>query len=173
MSTRGIIARKTEEGWEGRYHHFDSYPTGLGAALYGLYNGHCQKDAEAMLKYLIDDHTGWSSISGADFSMKAGFRRYEKDTDLDAPRGPECYCHGERSEEGWMFRSGDEGFGGAEFCYIIDGNMMTVLERRYGDGSSAVQFFGVDASDVAKGVHWTSLEVVNLDGFEPRWEKVG
>jgi len=53
MATRGVIARKTEDGFEGRYHHFDSYPTGLGETLFDLYNGHFKKDLTAMLKYLI------------------------------------------------------------------------------------------------------------------------
>ncbi|KXA90372.1 hypothetical protein AKJ61_00800 [candidate division MSBL1 archaeon SCGC-AAA259B11] len=34
MSTRGCVAIKREDGWEGIYNHFDSYPTGLGADLW-------------------------------------------------------------------------------------------------------------------------------------------
>lgn len=32
MSTRSAIARPAGDGWEGRYHHFDGYPSGVGAA---------------------------------------------------------------------------------------------------------------------------------------------
>ena len=30
MSTRSIIARKTDEGFIGTYHHWDGYPSGVG-----------------------------------------------------------------------------------------------------------------------------------------------
>jgi len=34
MSTRGVIAVSHDgETWQGRYHHWDSYPEGLGMAL--------------------------------------------------------------------------------------------------------------------------------------------
>ena len=36
MSTRGVIARKDGDGFTGRYHHLDSYPSGLGQTLYRL-----------------------------------------------------------------------------------------------------------------------------------------
>ena len=170
MSTRSIIAKETENGWGGRYHHWDGYPAGVGATLYTAYNGHFEKDIEKMLKFLIDDHpAGWSTIVHADFSKEPGFNI---GLDDEGPPAPQCYCHGSRSEEGWLHASGDDNFGGAEFCYVLDNHEMTVLVRVYEDGTAAVQFFGVDASDVAKGVHWETLAVVNLDGPEPDWDKM-
>ena len=79
MSTRAAIARAVDKGdggihFEGRYHHWDGYPTGLGATLYEAYNGFFQRDLDAMLKYLVDDHpAGWSTINGSDFSLEPGF----------------------------------------------------------------------------------------------------
>ena len=61
MSTRGAIARLSGEGFKGVYHHWDSYPSGLGKALWDTY----QKVGvlDAMLDGLIDQHpAGWSSI---------------------------------------------------------------------------------------------------------------
>lgn len=91
MSTRAAIARPAADGgWEGRYHHFDGYPTGLGKALFDLYHGHFNRDVRAMQKFLIDDHpAGWSSIIGTDFTLPPGFNRGNQ---------PKCYCHGDRSE---------------------------------------------------------------------------
>lgn len=90
MSTRGAIARPAGDGWEGRYHHFDSYPAALGATLWDLYHGHFGRDLAAMQKFLIDDHpAGWSSIIATDLSAPAGF---------GSARGPECYCHGSRRD---------------------------------------------------------------------------
>lgn len=77
MATRGAIARlRSCEPlvFAGAYHHWDSYPTGLGKTLWELYHGHFQKDLEAMLQTLIDAHpAGWSSIHSSDFSQTPGF----------------------------------------------------------------------------------------------------
>jgi hypothetical protein len=81
MATRGAIARlerRESEGqppvFRGNYHHWDSYPTGLGKTLWGLYHGHFQQDLELMLQTLIDNHpAGWSSIVAADFTKSPGF----------------------------------------------------------------------------------------------------
>jgi hypothetical protein len=102
MSTRGAIARKTSNGkpgepqtFVGRHHHWDSYPSGLGKALWGLYHGHFQRDLQAMLTVLVDDHpAGWSTICGKDVTKAPGFHEGLGDTTTN----PLCYCHGDRSE---------------------------------------------------------------------------
>ena len=67
MSTRSVIARPTETGFLGRYHHWDGYPAGLGATLYENYRGHFQRDLDAMCRFLLDDHpAGFSTIVGRD-----------------------------------------------------------------------------------------------------------
>lgn len=71
MSTRAIIARwtpATTVTWEGRYHHYDGYPTGLGRQLHQLHHGHFNGDTDAMKRVLIEEHTGWSTINGADWT---------------------------------------------------------------------------------------------------------
>src|SRR5690348_186483 len=106
MSTRGIIARKTATGFEGNYHHWDSYPAGLGATLYHLYNGHFQNDLKRMMHVLIDEHRGgWSTIIDCDWSMTPGFVEKPKGLswdeygELPTNRRPQCYCHGDRAEQ--------------------------------------------------------------------------
>jgi hypothetical protein len=95
MSTHGAIARPIADGWEGRYHHADSYPTQLGRTLWTLYHGHFARDVAAMMAFLIDEHpAGWSTIVDADFTQPAGFP-----AGPHAPgQGPACYCHGARAE---------------------------------------------------------------------------
>lgn len=89
MSTRGAIARPHGDGWQGRYHHFDSYPSGLGKDLHDLYHGHFRGNLVEMQKVLIDEHpAGWSTLAG-DWECEPGY-----DT-----AGPRCYCHGSRSED--------------------------------------------------------------------------
>lgn len=78
MSTRAVIARPAPtpdnpDAFVGVYHHFDGYPTGLGATLYYLYRGHFARDGHAMLRTLLDEHpAGWSTIYG-DFAVKPGY----------------------------------------------------------------------------------------------------
>lgn len=73
MATRSVIARTTtaEDGesysWEGRYHHWDGYPSGVGVTLIEnlLKHGY-----EFMTRRLIDgEATGWSNINGCDLTL--------------------------------------------------------------------------------------------------------
>ena len=150
MSTRALIARTTSDGgWEARYHHWDGYPEGLGATLYDLFNGHFEQDAKAMLHILLDEHPGgWSNIIDADFNEAPGF---------GASPGPQCYCHGERSEGPFNFIT-DEGpdYAGAEYCYIINTHDSVMTARKYAYRSSG----------------WKTLAVVPLLGPEPAWDKM-
>ena len=108
MSTRGCIARSTGEGtFKGVYHHWDGYPTALGATLWKLYHGHFKRDLGGMLTFLIERHpAGWSTINNADFKLPAGYQeaKYRKKRNGDddyskpIPHGPVCYCHGGRHE---------------------------------------------------------------------------
>lgn len=132
MSTRGCIARVTPKGFSGRYHHYDSYPTGLGKALWHLCHGHFKGDWKAMLRLLINEHKAWSSIISslpdepvADFNLEIGYRNYadkEKDPeghDLWA-RSPQCYCHGDRSDKDDWRITPDNVEGDIEYVYAFD-----------------------------------------------------
>ena len=79
MSTNGIIAwGKSGTDWEGRYHHWDSYPNALGKTLYDLYNGYFKKNSRAMKKVLFTNHpAGWSSINDCDFNLEPGFENLQ------------------------------------------------------------------------------------------------
>jgi len=74
MSTRAVIAEPAGDGFRGRYHHFDGYPSGLGAELWWLQHARYQGDTQAMRAELIGAHPGgWSTIIGADWSQAPGF----------------------------------------------------------------------------------------------------
>lgn len=175
MATRGCIARKTASGIEARYHHWDSYPSGLGAALFHLYQGHFQRDIEAMLSVLIDQHpAGWSTINDRDFSLTPGFSTFEFDAGVgrsfnselyyqqleayektERARRPQCYCHGERHEEGHLYTSLPEARqSGVEFAYVIDPQTccMAVMSLRAGEQRLIAE--------------------VDLNGDEPDWDEM-
>jgi hypothetical protein len=248
MSTRAAIARAVDKPgggihFEGRYHHWDGYPTGLGRTLYQLYNGYFERDLDAMLKFLIDDHPGgWSTINDRDLSLPIGFsddnlepceasayhvkeglkgcgrpcwehfqqyyagsayshrktaydgsrRRAPKPpagTDngvlvlghvplrnYERPRGPECYCHGSRDEDGWVVTEENAAGSGCEWVYLLkdtpDGAYMMVL-------SSYTQVDGVPAKMIGMfgmgdpNAEWKPVAVVGLDTTtEPDWAAI-
>ena len=75
MSTNGIVARSTgERTFEGRYHHWDSYPSGLGVTLVELYRSHFKPNLSRMLQVLLNEHpAGWRTIVHKDFTLKPGY----------------------------------------------------------------------------------------------------
>jgi hypothetical protein len=97
VSTRSAIARPAGDGWEGRYHHFDGYPSGLGIELLRLHQDVFDGDVDRMTRVLIDDHpAGWSTINDSDWRQAPGFQ--EGFSTTDDPKPPRCYCHGDRAE---------------------------------------------------------------------------
>lgn len=93
VSTHGAIVRITHDGFIGRYHHFDSYPAGLGKYLWITCHKYFRGDPEAMLKVLIDEHPGgWSTIINGKFSRDLINR--------ESGYSPECYCH-PYNAKGW------------------------------------------------------------------------
>ena len=188
MSTRSCIARTTGEGtFRGVYHHWDGYPSGLGVTLFHLYRNHFNKDLNAMLEFLIDQHpAGWSTINGADFKLPAGFQepKYRKKRNGDPdytkpiPHGPVCYCHGGRHEEPSIVTEADDC--GMEWAYVFDAErrLMYVLERILTDdavstsgknlsGRHMVGMFGYGAPGHQR---WVTRGSVALDGPEPNWK---
>ena len=156
MSTRGAIVRFTEgQSFQGVYHHWDSYPEGLGQTLVSLYKEQFDGDLDKMLATLIDDHPGgWSTINGKDWSLAPGFNEYPNKGDQ-----PECYCHGDRSEESQVIDHTNASSSGCEFVYAFAEGRMYVLSSYHEDGSKAIGFFGCGDPDA----QWFEIAKVALD----------
>ena len=171
MSTRSIIARKTDKGFTGVYHHWDGYPTGLGCTLYEMYN-EGDKDLDGMLTFLIDTHpAGWSSINGVDWSKPIGFIEKYDPENRDTPQ---CFCHGSRRENAEPIDQDTEC--GAEFAYVfekdkeLETDLMHIYERQYEDGEHTMEFFGLTNS----GAKWVPVHTVDLLlNTEPEWDQIG
>ncbi len=128
MSTPGIISRSTGEGrFIGRYHHWDSYPHGLGVALVELYRGHFNRDLERMLQVLVDEHKSWSTIVHKDFKLKPGYTNvaarpagmsFEEFQNKPLNRRPQCHCCGARREEGFV--ADEKSDCCAEWTYVFE-----------------------------------------------------
>ena len=149
MSTRSVIARKDGLTFKGVYHHWDGYPSGLGATLFGLRNGQYKGDTQAMLKALIDEHpAGWSTLNGD--------KR-------------ECYCHGGRAEEANPITEQNAAGCGCEWAYIFDGNGKMEIQSSFRrNGHKMIGMFGCGDPESV----WKAVAIVDLDGQEPNWEAI-
>lgn len=164
MSTRGAIVRKAKTGFVGVYHHWDSYPEGLGKTLWDLYHGFFKEDLKKMLNYLIDTHpAGWSTINGKDFNLPAGYSDSETEN-------PCCYCHGDRNEKPNKINHKNAADCGCEYVYMFDlkKKTMDILSSFNADGSKMIGMFGLGnpAAD------WEVIASVSLGGDEPNWKKI-
>jgi hypothetical protein len=171
MSTRGIIARSTGEStFAGRYHHWDSYPSGLGVALVELYRGHFKHDLTRMLQVLLDKHpAGWSTIVHKDFNLKPGYTNVgsrpdgmsiEEFQNQPLNRRPQCYCHGHRHEEGFLHDEKSDC--GAEWAYVSDEEekVLHVLDREKHEVSGEYHWQGVGRIDLdcEDSINWMTIE---------------
>lgn len=159
MSTRAVIARKTETGFKGNYHHWDGYPSALGATLFALYNGHFQKDLPTMLKVLLDDHNAWSTINEGDFTKEPGYGN---------EGAPHCYCHGSRSEKMEPMTELNAQACGCDWAYVFDGTQMLVLSSYHPEGGKMIGLFGCGNPNAK----WYQVASVDLNGPEPDWEAI-
>ena len=175
MSTRGVIARLTgvlPPQFRGRYNHWDSYPSGLGQTLWKLYYEQFDRDLNAMLRVLIDEHpAGWSTINGADFTLASGFTELPNPEETEAAR-PVCYCHGDRAEEAWEVTEKNAAGSGCEWAYAFapgnhpEHDAMLILSSFRPSGQKMIGFFGQgDPQSV-----WAVVVVVALQGKEPDWD---
>jgi len=167
MSTRGCIARvggKEPLKFRGVYHHWDSYPSGLGRTLFRLWNTHFKGDTEAMLRVLIDSHpAGWSTVVERDFDLKPGWCDVRGQG--GASNRPLCYCHGGRHEKGWQVSESNAAGSGVEYVYAFSGSTMFILGSFCDDGSKMVGMFGYGDP----GAAWRVLAEINLAGAQPNW----
>ena len=169
MSTRGCIARlrrKVPLEFEGVYHHWDSYPSGLGRTLFHLRNADFARDTEAMLRALIDQHpAGWSTVNGATFSKtpNAG----NNGPQVEGTDGtPKCYCHGGRNEQSWSVTQRNAAGSGVEYAYAFAGSIMLVIGSYCSDGEKMIGMFGSGDDEAV----WRVIAEIDLDGSEPDWE---
>lgn len=185
MSTRSGIARRKGDGFEGVYHHWDGYPTALGETLWKVYREQFCSDLSRMLTTLIDEHpAGWSTINDSDFGATPGFRCDGGSWEGRSDAGPECYCHGDHSEEANLINQDSDQ--GMEWAYVFDeeANTMAVLERiRVGPGAEEGGFEGDHATGLVGTLGankdtgqredaWAIRWVGKLEGEEPDWERI-
>ena len=199
MSTRGAIVRFTNKDnkktvkFAGRYHHWDSYPAGLGATLWNLYHGYFNKNIEKMLGFLIDEHpAGWDNINDRDFSLAPGFQDRNKRRCIvcgEAMRehycpakdhlfeetqkavGPECLCHGDLSNSKDLITNQRAIVMGCEWVYGFDEHTLVILCLFHKDGTR-IGMFGIANPTADPKAVWKEVARIPLNGSEPDWEYI-
>ena len=150
MSTRAAIGRVAGDGFEGRYHHSDGYPTWLGKHF--TERARTAPDLAAFLAYIVDEHrAGWSSLGISTEYRDGGFVAV---TPYDR-----CYCHWEGREEPNEGEPITECDLFIEWAYAIDAERRTL---------------GVWAS-VNNGAHGYTgklIAVVSIDDPDIDWEGI-
>jgi len=166
MATRGVIARETKNGFKGRYHHWDSYPSGLGKTLWNLYHGYFKRNLRRMLKVLIDEHpAGWSTIVDKDFSLQPKFIEGE----IQSKR-PRCRCHGDRHEKDLEITEENASRYGCEWAYVFneEKKTMKIMKSFNEDGTEMIGAFGTGNPNAK----WITVYIVHLDKEEPNWKEI-
>jgi len=196
MSTRAIIARSLPDGeWEGAYHHWDGYPSGLGKTLWDMLHGGSGEagalvfdSVEQLLSYVIDEHpAGWSHLYPARVLVKDS--ESPSGWDFSDEQRPECYCHGYFGERDDVkpdrshlhspakFKTRRERYNAAlfwEYIYIFerDHKTLTILAN-YCTGEpfiyTGVSISGERYSYATEMYDWFELTKIDLTGREPDW----
>ncbi len=157
MGTRGAIARKTKTGFKGVYHHWDSYPSGLGEMLWKCYHKWFNRDINKMLKFLIDGHPGgWSTIN--EFAETGKLARR---TGIN-PKG--AYPR----KEAWIVNEQNASGSGIEYVYVFENNKMHILSSYTARYGKMIGAFGTGDPKAT----WKVCETINLNGKEPNWNKL-
>jgi hypothetical protein len=118
MATRGIVARATNEGWEGRYTHWDNYPERM---VYVLGELVARDGVDKVVQTLITDNPSWSQIEPL---AKSGVPSLYEVNQLVEGYG---YIHTDVTvEESDLFTQNDTELAWAEWLYIIHETMLEV-----------------------------------------------
>jgi len=124
MSTRSCVARRTaDNGWEGRYVHFDGYPEARVPVLLDLIY---RKGVDRVRNVVIDwNPQGWSVLSGE----RETLNEWQQDGRFAVVSD---YGIAYRDRDPLTISSNDIPDCFIEYVYILDDESMTVLE--YKDG---------------------------------------
>jgi hypothetical protein len=135
MSTNSVLARPTGDGgWEGRCCHWNGAPTHQARVLLELVAG-ADGDVDQIRHYLIDQHTGWSTLGG-DQSQPTDYVPVAEIPDITHdPEGwkrhqrrNQCYCHGDRHERGPLVHSSDPP--DVPWVYVLEDPTLRILYGR-------------------------------------------
>jgi hypothetical protein len=129
-----------------------------------------------MLRFLLDEHTGWSTIVSRDFKLKPGYTNaaqrpegmsYDEFSQLPINRRPQCYCHGHRKEDGFIADHTTDC--GASWAYVFE----VVPERDGEPEQNILHILDREKNEDGNGYHWQEVGRVALDSEEKiNWDAI-
>lgn len=191
MSTRAVIARETETGFSGVYHHWDGYPSGLGRTLFHLATTLFKEQRDKLLAILIDAHPqGWSTIN-RDWNLAPQAldrisldgcahcdqtRRLHWDGDNDQVLGhpysqpPQYYDDAVAANAATaLLTEHNASKSGCEWAYVFtERDTLKLLSSYQRDGSKMIGMFGCGDDDAL----WFLVAEINLQEQAPDWKKI-
>jgi hypothetical protein len=171
MSTRSIVARVAGDGFEGRYCHWDGYPTNRAKQLFQAYR-ELGNSADALKTYAIrDGESGyWSSFQPPSEEKKPAHRETpEGEAEFQKNLGEFSWCF-EKDNYDLVKSWGDNW--GTEWAYVIDDKGLSVFDYVYAERPEGFKY---DDSPEYKtwraSAHWHLVGTYKWDE-EPDWEEV-
>lgn len=147
MSTRSVVARAEGDGFRGRYVHSDGYPTSRGPTLWALIK---RDGTQKVLKTIVDEHYGWSSLNLRDNVLSPGYN--DDGRFVVVPGYGIAYTVKDGQSSPDEFITQEKPDWGVEWAWVLNRSALSVF--------------------VANGERWNLVEVVNLDGPEPDWAEI-
>jgi hypothetical protein len=179
MSTRGCIARTNNgEGWQGVYHHWDSYPKGLGKELWDRLHSEYQGDITAFLADAIDNHpSGWSSFPDKCYCHDHNFAKRDgslaKDSSYYKPSAPNGRMTSETSDPlfiEWVYAFDPETRKLAIFSHTTVNKLSPTQHGTFCEEWTLQYQDGTIEVIPAKYYVHKLVAIVDLDGEEPDWQ---
>lgn len=126
MGTRSVVAVPLDGGFQGRYIHWDGYPTGVGADLHALVN---RDGVETVLRVMTQENYGWSNTDLSHDGVTLG-HGYD-DGRFRAVKGYGVAYTTEQNQSNpdeWIRSSGD--CWGTEWAYVLGRDSIAVFQPR-------------------------------------------
>lgn len=146
MATRGIVAKATKNGWEGRYCHWDNYPERMTYALGALV---ARDGVDKVIQTLITDTASWSQIEPL---AKSGTPNLYEDKALVEGYG---YAHTDIAldDDGALFTHKDTELAWCAYLYIIHETHLEVRRIEHDEKGNDVTIF-------EKSYPWENIAIV-------------
>jgi hypothetical protein len=125
MGTRSVIAIPDAElGWQGRYCHWDGYPTGVGETLRQLVN---RETYAIAVENLVHRHYGWSNLSTTEAGPLSPLYADGRFQVVLGYGTAYTEVGGQSSPDEWITPAGDDW--GTEWCYLLGEDGIAVFEN--------------------------------------------
>jgi hypothetical protein len=130
MGTRSVVAVPLDGGFQGRYVHWDGYPTGVGLALAHLV---LRDGLDTVVRTITEDHYGWSNLDPRQpYSGLPTMLGYDDGRFVAVEGYGVAYTEeqGQSAPDQWIRNTGDDW--GTEWAYVLNPDHISIFENAVG-----------------------------------------